>query len=398
MELPTVNRNADIMFENVRYIGPDMLGCACSKVDGRQMGRRQSFEMAGRPLFRNLLRRPRHVIAYALAGIAVTATCVFAAPPAIADQTVTPQTAQGYWSFEKKGEDGTYVNEGTKKDLKLTVSGEGAKVEASDLTALGDSLSLADKTKDFDVSVDKAVDSQQKYSISLWVKSDDKNPGEKTALLQFADQGRTLLYQRANGEFVSYVGGNDIPLGNDPKRGSWEHLVLTKTGDPRNVTLYVNGQKTGAGAWSENLPAGMMKLIIGEHKNPNDMSRFQGKIDELCVFDTVLTEQQVKQLYASYGDITIADELARDVEAAQKLYDDASTKDAAEYQSLKVAIDKANAAIEGKDVEAMKAAKAELAASVAAVRALGATINIDPSAVGRDIDDSLFGINHRYSN
>lgn len=183
MELPTVNRNADIMFENVRYIGPDMLGCACSKVDGRQMGRRQSFEMAGRPLFRNLLRRPRHVIAYALAGIAVTATCVFAAPPAIADQTVTPQTAQGYWSFEKKGEDGTYVNEGTKKDLKLTVSGEGAKVEASDLTALGDSLSLADKTKDFDVSVDKAVDSQQKYSISLWVKSDDKNPGEKTALL-----------------------------------------------------------------------------------------------------------------------------------------------------------------------------------------------------------------------
>ena len=151
----------------------------------------------------------------------------------------------------------------------------------------------------------------------MWVKSDDKNPGEKTALLQFADQGRTLLYQRANGEFVSYVGGNDIPLGSDPKRGSWEHLVLTKTGDPRNVTLYVNGQKTGAGAWSENLPAGMMKLIIGEHKNPNDMSRFQGKIDELCVFDTVLTEQQVKQLYASYGDITIADELARDVEAAQ---------------------------------------------------------------------------------
>lgn len=398
MELPTVNRNADIMFENVRYIGPDMLGCACSKVDGRQMGRRQSFEMAGRPLFRNVLRRPRHVIAYALAGAAVTATCVFAAPPAIADQTVTPQTAQGYWSFEKKGEDGTYVNEGTKKDLKLTVSGEGAKVEASDMTALGNSLNLADKSKDFDVKVAQAVDSQKVYSISMWLKSEDSAPGAKTAILQFTGEGRTLLYQRADGEFVSFVGKVDSSLGSDPKRGSWEHLVLTKTGDPKNVTLYVNGEKNGSGTWTETLPAGMMDLLIGEHKNPNDMSRFQGKIDELCVFDSALTEQQVKQLYASYGDITIADELARDVEAAQKLYDDASTKDAAEYQSLKVAIDKANAAIEGKDVEAMKAAKAELAASVAAVRALGATITVDPSVVGRAIDDSLFGINHRYSN
>ena len=103
-----------------------------------------------------------------------------------------------------------------------------------------------------------------------------------------------------------FVGKVDSSLGSDPKRGSWEHLVLTKTGDPKNVTLYVNGEKNGSGTWTETLPAGMMDLLIGEHKNPNDMSRFQGKIDELCVFDSALTEQQVKQLYASYGDITIA--------------------------------------------------------------------------------------------
>lgn len=375
-----------------------MLGCSCSKVDGRQMGRTQSVEMTGRPLFRNLLRRPRHVIACALAGAAITATCVLAAPPAMADQTVTPETAQGYWSFEKQGEDGTYINGGTKQDLKLTVSGEGAKVEKSDMDALGNSLNLADKTKDFDVKVAQAVDSQKVYSISLWVKSTDETPGAKTAILQFAGEGRTLLYQRDNGEFVSYVGKVDSGLGQDPKRGSWEHLVLTKTGDPKNVTLYVNGQKNGSGTWTETLPAGMMDLLIGEHKNPNDMSRFQGQIDELCVFDSALTEQEVQQLYASYGDITVADELAREVASAQELYDSASSKDTAEYQALKAALDKANAALEGKDVEAMKTAKTELAAAVAAVRALGATINVDPSAEGRDIDDSLFGINHRYSN
>ena len=353
--------------------------------------------MTGRPLFRNLLRGSRHAIACALAGAAITATCVLAAPPAMADQTVTPQTAQGYWSFEKN-EDGTYINGGAKQDLKLTVSGEGAKVEKSDMEALGNSLNLADKTKDFDVKVAQAVDSQKVYSISLWVRSTDEAPGAKTAILQFADPGRTLLYQRQSGEFVSYVGNTDSSLGQDPKRGSWEHLVLTKTGDPKNVTLYVNGQKNGSGTWTETLPAGMMDLLIGEHKNPNDMSRFQGQIDELCIFDRALTEQEVQQLYASYGDITVADELAREVASAQKLYDSASDKDSAEYQALKAAIDKANAALESKDVEAMKTAKTELAAAVAAVRAMGATINVDPSSEGRDIDDSLFGINHRYSN
>lgn len=361
------------------------------------MGRTQAQKPAQLSL-RNVLRHPGRMIACALAGVAVATTCAVAAPVAMADQTVGPKSAQGYWSFDKTAENGTYVNEGTKNDLKLTVSGEGAKVEQSDLASLGNALSLPDKNKDFDVKVEKAVDSQKKYSISLWVQSTDKAPAAKTAVLQFAGEGRTLLYQRDSGEFVSYVGGNDISLGTDPKRGSWEHLVITKTGDPKNVTLYVNGEKKGAGAWTGNLPAGMMDLIIGEHKNASDMSRFQGKIDELCVFDRALSEDEVKQLYASYGDVTIADELGKDIEAAKNLYDETAQKDTAEHKALKAAIDKASAALEGKDVEAMKVAKSELAAAVAAVRALGATVTVDPKAVGREIDESLFGINHRYSN
>ena len=324
--------------------------------------------------------------------------CMLSAHPAMADQVVTPQTAQGYWSFDKRAEDGTYINEGTQGTLKLTVSGEGARVEKSDLSALGNSLYIADKSKDFDVSVDQAVNSQQQYSISLWVCSTDGSPSEKVALLQFADKGRTLLYQRANGELVSYVGGNDISLGADPRRGSWEHIVITKSGDPRNVTLYINGQKAGSGAWLENLPAGMMKLIIGEHKNQADMSRFQGKIDELCIFDRALSEREVKQLYANYGDVAVPEELARDIEVARKMRGDGTTTNAPAYQALEAAIEKASAALKDGDLAAMKAAKDELAAAVSEVRSYGAMISVDPTAVVRSIDHSLFGINHRYAN
>lgn len=346
---------------------------------------------------RDAWRRSRSVAACLLTGAALTATCIAAIPSAWADASSVPGNPVGHWTFDQKDGE-TYVNEGTKKDLKLTVSGEGAKVAASDLKPLGNSLILADKTKDFDVSVESAVDSQKTYSISMWVCSTDKSPDAKTAILQFGGEGRTLLYQKQDGKFTSFVGGSDIDLGQDAKRGSWEHILITKTGDPRNVTLYINGSKVGNGGWTENLPAGMMKLIIGEHKNAGDMSRFQGKVDELCIFDKALSAEEAKALYASYGDLTIVDELEKDIAAAKEILAEAGDSQAQAHKDLATAIKKAEAALEANETEAMKTAKQELADAVKAVRDLGVTISVDPKNEIRDIDESLFGINHRYSN
>lgn len=346
---------------------------------------------------RDAWRRSRSVAACLLTGAALTATCIASIPSAWGDASSVPGNPIGHWTFDQKDGE-TYVNEGSKKDLKLTVSGEGATVAASDLKPLGNSLILADKTKDFDVSVESAVNSQGVYSISMWVCNTDKNPDAKTAILQFGGDGRTLLYQKKDGKFTSFVGGNDIDLGQDAKRGNWEHILITKTGDPRNVTLYINGSKVGNGGWTENLPAGMMKLIIGEHKNVGDMSRFQGKIDELCIFDKALSAEEAKALYASYGDLTIADELEKDIAAAREILAEAGDSQAQAHKDLATAIKKAEAALEANETEAMKTAKKGLSDAVKAVRALGVNISVDPKNVIRDIDESLFGINHRYSN
>lgn len=327
----------------------------------------------------------------------MTATCIAAIPSAWGEASSVPGNPVGHWTFDQKDGEG-YVNGGSNKNLKLTVSGEGAKVAASDLKPLGDSLILGDKTKDFDVSVENAVDSQKTYSISMWVCNTDEKPDAKTAILQFGGEGRTLLYQKQDGKFTSFVGGSDIDLGQDAKRGNWEHILITKTGDPRNVTLYINGSKVGNGGWTENLPAGMMKLIIGEHKNVGDMSRFQGKIDELCIFDKALSAEEAKALYASYGDLTIADELEKDIAAAKEILAEAGDSQAQAHKDLATAIKKAEAALEANETEAMKTAKQELADAVQAVRDLGVTISVDPKNEIRDIDESLFGINHRYSN
>lgn len=345
----------------------------------------------------NAWSRSRGVVACLVTGAALTVTCLTATPFAWADATKVPGNPVGHWTFDKKEGD-SYVNEGSDKNLELTVSGEGAAVSTSDLKPLGNSLILADKSKDFDVSVENAVNSQGTYSISMWMCGTDKSPDAKTAILQFGGEGRTLLYQKQDGSFTSFVGGEDIGLGQDPKRGGWEHILITKTGDPKDVTLYINGSKVGSGGWAGNLPAGMMKLIIGEHKNANDMSRFQGKIDELCIYDKALSAGEAEALYASYGDLTIADELAKDIDAAKRLLAGMGDSQTQAHESLVAALSKAEDALKGSDTEAMKAVRQELADAVKAVRALGVTITVDPKNVIRDIDDSLFGINHRYSN
>ena len=70
---------------------------------------------------------------------------------------------------------------------------------------------------------------------------------------------------------------------------------MVKSGDPKSIKLYVNGTKLKDGTWTGSLPAGMMDLIFGEHKNPNDMARFEGMMDELCVFRRALTDAEVKE-------------------------------------------------------------------------------------------------------
>lgn len=367
-------------------------------IDWRCMSKRPFSIPSPHVLLRSSWHRFRGAAACLLTGVALTATCFAAVPPAWAAAEGVPGDPVGHWTFDKKDGGDRYVNEGSNKELKLTVSGDGAAVAASDVKLLGNSLILADKTKDFDVSVERAVDSQKAYSISMWVCSTDNNPAAKTAILQFGGEGRTLLYQKQDGKFTSFIGGSDIDLGKDSKRGSWEHVLITKTGDPKNVMLYINGSKVGSGSWTGNLPAGMMKLIIGEHKNAGDMSRFQGKIDELCIFDKALSAKEAKALYASYGDLSVADELAGDVEAAKRLLAEAGDNQTQAHRKLAAAISKAEEALKANDIEAMKAAKNELSNAVQAVRAIGVTITVDPRNVIRNIDDSLFGINHRYSN
>ena len=348
------------------------------------------------PVIHARTHRVRTCFAAALAGLLVAGG--IRTPLAFANG-VGAADAQGAWSFEEQ-QDGVWKNDGKDKKLAIDLGPRGAEVEKSDNAALGKSLVLADRNVDYEVKVPSAVTDNRDYSISLWLKATDAT-AQKTVLLQFEDPGKTLLYQRRDGTFCSYINGRDIELGKDPGRGEWEYLTLTKDSPGKRLTLYVNGKKVGSGTWEGGFNGSKLNLKLGEHKNgaQDGNERFQGMLDELRIYDSALSPEQVREAYLSYEDMTVAESLAREIEEAQKTLESGGILEGnAEFTALRDALGRAREALSSGNLEQMRAARKALLDARASVRALGPVVSVDPSDAMRPIDDSLFGINHRYSN
>ena len=109
--------------------------------------------------------------------------------------------------------------------------------------------------------------------------------------------------------FYSYNGNGSIEniSANVPtiSTGSWHHFALTNNGS--TAQYYWNGSPlttTGVNTKTlDNLTAG---LIIGDNITNNN-NPFNGKIDELGIWDTALTSTQIAEIYNGTGTNTTKD-------------------------------------------------------------------------------------------
>lgn len=342
-------------------------------------------------------------LAVAVLALGATLALTMLAPPAPARASGLPD-ARGAWTFDEGA--GPWQSAGTDGTLSARL-GSAAQAQKSDVAALGQIVRLGDGGVG-EVRVPSALDaSAGDFTISLWVKADPSTSSNaKTALLQLSGAGRTLLYERSDGELVTYIAGADLSLGTDPSRGDWEHLVFVKSGAGADgaVALYVDGEQTGRAALSGSVPAGTFDLIVGSHKNPNDMGHLVGNVDELRIYDEALTAEQVAELHQSYADVIseleaagARAELRALVDEGRALLEGLGETDDPAVDALGSALDAAEAALAGTDAAAIGSARATLEEALAAARALPVTVSVDPADVERSLDRAVFGINHRYA-
>jgi hypothetical protein len=75
----------------------------------------------------------------------------------------------------------------------------------------------------------------------------------------------------------------------------WTHIAATCDGSAMNI--YVNGQLSGTTAWTNGIFQGTAPLTIGCTMQSVPTSYFNGRIDELSLYQRALTDCEIQALY-----------------------------------------------------------------------------------------------------
>ena len=143
-------------------------------------------------------------------------------------------------------------------------------------------------------------------SISFWMNSSQN--GSNTA---WNAPGILGVEQRGGGSdiFWGYIDGSGrirIQKGNGSSAASstvvnnanWHHVVLTWDSASGGVQVYVNGNLEGS-ANSETGDVGSPFSSIGRIENSFSSVNYTGQLDELMVFDSIISPSQVSDIYSN---------------------------------------------------------------------------------------------------
>jgi hypothetical protein len=213
----------------------------------------------------------------------------------------------GYWTFDGpsinwrtnvvsdmsgKGDAGTLVNMSTSSSPVAGKIGQAMKFNSGSAQEV--SLGTAPAPLVFAYN--------QPFTIALWAKpSASVGSGTFDRLFSIAGSAGTFEYfiMANNNTFSFNVGKNgtgDISVSSAFALGQWYHIVGVYDGT--NVTLYINGIKIGSSAYTFGaLSSSGGAVTIGGAGGTNTV--FNGTIDDVRVYNRVLSIQEVQELYTA---------------------------------------------------------------------------------------------------
>ncbi|MBL7077915.1 MAG: hypothetical protein ISS31_10630, partial [Kiritimatiellae bacterium] len=197
-----------------------------------------------------------------------------------------------YWSFDENSATGI----GPKaKTLELP---EAASFEAAG--QIGGALAVRpEKKKDGVIDFGEIPELAEEFTLAFWVTSERDNL--KTAFFKAMGQNNQTLWSMDNSHNSSKTPQHSSLRFKDIGgviriEGQWRHIAISysRTGDFRK--LWVNGWLVESKAHSPNSQesTGIPRLIFS---NPGDDYSFEGIIDEVVVYDKMLNNEELYQLY-----------------------------------------------------------------------------------------------------
>jgi hypothetical protein len=136
------------------------------------------------------------------------------------------------------------------------------------------------------------------YSISTWFKSTGVNTFQTIVSKGYGEAGTfaLTLYDAGGYQFIRFFIEDEAVLGSIPINNEWNHVVLNMQTGTDNVKVYLNGDLYLTHTTNNSLNAtSTYNLRIGNNQKDEDYF-FKGAIDDVKVFNKVLSFQEIQQL------------------------------------------------------------------------------------------------------
>ena len=200
-----------------------------------------------------------------------------------------------HYDFESV--DGTTVSNNVTGTATATLSGSAS---VADTDHMGRAMQLGGGGLQLKDIVNASASS---FSVSLWYKAGAAS-GSNVNLVQAGtiggSTGRTILILDPDSKYYTYLTGDNakVTTAAAVDRTQWQHIIFSYDKDTGKAYFFVNGEADRAeGLTLSGTPLNTADMIIGRHRN-NGEGPFNGLIDEVRVYNKVLSAQEAAAIYA----------------------------------------------------------------------------------------------------
>ncbi len=213
----------------------------------------------------------------------------------------------GYWKFGEGS--GTVSNDssGNRNDATWTNAANNVTWVTNSICKFGNCLSFDNSNDYITINDAPSLDLSGSYSISLWIKSDDEPTGNEALISKYLTEGTDVNYeifligegassgqvrfQQANGAWYNTCDSTTATT-----VGKWMNIVGIYNDNTDTMKTYINGIEECSFAGPSSPATNNAPVYIGARQGG---SLFDGHIDDVRIYNRVLSADEIKRLYQS---------------------------------------------------------------------------------------------------
>jgi len=223
----------------------------------------------------------------------VSLSLLLSFPGILAAKNTAPLQPAAYWSFERCTQDGGAILDGGSGAHNLTLRG------AACATGRYGAGARFDGIDDVAESEPGVLNFDDRLTIAAWVYPESTDGVQTIVNKWYALDSYSLSIQGGSFAFtLAFRGGGPWGTTVDVRApavaNAWSHVVGVFDGKSQTASLYVNGVLRGVEVTPrKHLQQSERPVAVGNHPEWNPL---RGRIDEVALYDAVLTGDQVKAL------------------------------------------------------------------------------------------------------